>query len=167
MQSLTSTEIEIYLSNYFNYRQNTIIPNISYGLGVHECDLFVIRKSGYVVEIEIKISVQDIKADLKKEHKHKSKKIRELYFAIPKELEHAIKYIPEHAGIITIEKHLDFKPATIRTIRSAKLNTDARKLTTEEIQKAGHLGCMRIWALKQQVVELSRQIKTLKANAEQ
>ena len=163
---LTSTEIEIYLSNYFNYRQNIIVPNISYGLGVHECDLFIIRKSGYAVEVEIKISVQDIKADLKKSHKHKSNKIRELYFAIPKELEHAIEYIPEHAGIITIEKHITGKPATIHMLRGAKLNTDARKLTEKEIHKATHLGCMRIWALKQTVSRISKQMVKYNNNAE-
>jgi hypothetical protein len=156
--SLTCSEIEIYLSNYFNCRQNIIVPNIGNGLNIHECDLLIIRKSGYATEIEIKTSVQDIKADLKKSHKHQSNKIREFYFAIPKELEHAIEFIPKHAGIITIEKH-SAQQLTINMLRGAKLNTEARKLTSEEICKVGHLAAMRIWNLKRTLLSTVQTLK--------
>ena len=47
--------------NFFNYRANLIVPNISWGLGLHECDLLVLTSSGYATEIEIKVSKADLK----------------------------------------------------------------------------------------------------------
>ena len=55
------------------------MPNISWGLGVHEIDLFVVRPSGYAIEVEIKVSLSDFKADFNKKHTHSSPKIREFY----------------------------------------------------------------------------------------
>jgi len=63
---MTSKEIEILVADYFNYRANLIVPNVSWGLGVHECDILVLTKAGYAWEVEIKTSVADVKADLKK-----------------------------------------------------------------------------------------------------
>ena len=38
---LSYTEIELAIAKYFDIRKNIIIPNISYGFNIHECDLFI------------------------------------------------------------------------------------------------------------------------------
>jgi hypothetical protein len=76
---LKSIEVEEAVARMFGIRQNIIVPNISWGMGLHECDLLIIRKSGYAVEVEIKVSRWDLRKDLKKTHGHQSGRIREFY----------------------------------------------------------------------------------------
>ena len=45
-----------------------LVPNLYYRLG--EMDLFLLRRSGYAEEFEIKLSTSDLKADAKKLGKH-------------------------------------------------------------------------------------------------
>lgn len=164
-------EIEIGIAGYFGYRQNIIVPKLSWGFNwIHECDVFILKKSGYAVEVEIKRTKSDLVKDLQKKHQHKDDRIKELYYAIPKEyLDDWSKLIPDHAGIISYEKYEDdiwdrkrrkyggkkgFR-MYVRRCRSAKPNKNARKLTTEEKLKVAHLGCMRIWKLKQYKTKLT------------
>ena len=97
-------EIEYWVAKEFDYRKNVVVPNVSWGLRDlgHECDLLVLRASGHCVEVEIKRSLSDLKADKIKGHRHSSQMIRELWFAIPADIyEKAVDHIPGAAGIIT------------------------------------------------------------------
>lgn len=65
---MSTKEIENFLFNYFvknDYRINNAY------IYKWESDFFCISKSGYSIEVEIKVSVSDFKADFKKELKHK------------------------------------------------------------------------------------------------
>ena len=94
--------MEVALSAFFNYRINLIVPNVYWGMNMHECDLLMVSKAGYCTEIEIKVSRADLKNDAKKRHGHFSNRIKYLYFAIPTYLEHCIEFVPKRAGIITV-----------------------------------------------------------------
>lgn len=155
----TTKEIELAVAHYFDIRQKTIIPNISWGLNIHECDLLILTNSGYATEIEIKVSKSDLKADMKKLHHqgHYEKKIKYLYFAIPEKLEKDIQYIPKHAGIIKVSK-----TGYIDIIRPPIYNNKCRKLTTEEQLHFMKLGCIRIWKFKYIIKNLHEQLKSLK-----
>jgi hypothetical protein len=155
---MKSVDIELALLRLYSARVNIVVPNVSWGLFSHECDIIVCRPTGYVAEIEIKVSVADMKADLKKQHHHvdRQNRIRELYYAIPKKIyDKCIQYIPEEAGIIVVEEYYeellkdDFYFATIK--RKAKANRFARVLTDKEKLKLAHLGTMRIWNLKRKL----------------
>lgn len=151
---MDSFDIEISLADYFGIRQNFIVPNVSYGLNLHEVDLLVVSKSGYCTEVEIKISVQDLKADLKKEHGHRSNKIKYFYFAVPEELkDKALDLIPERAGLIIVKAHTIniYEPTYCQIVKSPIVNNEARALTQEELVKLGHLSAMRMWNLKRSI----------------
>ena len=75
---MTAKEMELHISRYFDLRQNIIVPNISWGMGLHECDLLILSRAGYATEIEIKISAADLRKDSKKKHEHLSNKIKYL-----------------------------------------------------------------------------------------
>lgn len=150
--------MEVRLAGHFNYRQNIIVPNISWGMDIHECDLLVVRKSGYATEIEIKISKADLKKDIGKRHQHVDKfnRIRELYFAIPESLVNCIEFIPERAGIIVLRKSKLYNGEEFldcKVIRRSKINTTCRRFSDEERLKIAHLGCMRIWGLKRKIIK--------------
>ena len=157
IDKLTTIEIEERVATYFGIRQNIIVPNISWGMNIHECDLLIVRKSGYAVEVEIKISRADLKKDLEKRHHHSDSRIRDFYFAIPEYLQDSISFIPEHAGIITLKRNYNWHGIIeCKTIRNAKVNTHCQKFTTEEISNIARLGSMRIWNLKRKMIEMRR-----------
>jgi len=154
---ITTSEMEVSIAKYFNIRQHIIVPNLSWGLtGMHECDLFIVRKSGYAIEVEIKRTKADLLADFKKYHNHidRYNRIVQLYYAIPEELLGSCEsLIPEPAGIIVCKKYEYLGKYKIYASihREAKRRSDARRLTTEEQLKVASLGTMRIWSLKEKL----------------
>lgn len=145
---MKTTEIEIAIAEHYGIRQNIIVPNISWGLGLHECDLLVLSSSKYATEIEIKISISDLKKDAKKKHTHYSEKIKYLYFAIPSYLAMHIEYIPKRAGIYVVNsKHEVF------CLAKPVYNIGCRCFTEEEIFQLQRLGIIRTWSLRKKLLK--------------
>ena len=162
---MKTIEIEYACARYFGWREHIIVPNISWGMGLHECDLLVMTKSGCAYEVEIKVSLSDLKKDLKKSHGHGLKwpqyyadkfpdvqmneifqdKIKYLYFAIPEALEKHVGFIPEKAGILLVGEGL-----FVRLLRKPQDKSKYR-FTDVEIHNIARLGTMRIWTLKNQL----------------
>ncbi len=141
---MTSTDIERAVAKYFNFRVNLIIPRVSWGFNIHECDLLIMTKSGYLYEVEIKVSRADLIRDSFKSHGHLSSKIKKLYFAMPEDiLGIERKYIPERAGILSIS----FGTLYVNIIREAETQK-TEPLTIKERYKLARLGAMRIWRCK-------------------
>jgi len=152
---ITAQEIEIAVAQHFGYRYKIVVPNVSWGLGLnYEADVVVLQKSGYAIEIEIKISASDIKADLKKRHQHDSNMFKQLYFAVPLELANN-ENIPERAGILAVMGRETNGVRDVELKRAAKTNKNAVKLSEIQIRKLMSLGCMRIWSLKKKLFEIS------------
>lgn len=147
---ISTAEMEVAIAKHIGFRRNIIVPNISWGFdGMHECDVFYVRKSGYAVEIEIKISKSDFLNDFKKEHGHvdSENRISEFYYAMPDYLLEIVEdMIPKNAGIIECRRTGSIVRAY--TKRKAKRIKNCRKLTIEEQLRILHLGTMRIWSLK-------------------
>jgi hypothetical protein len=162
-------DIEIAIANFFGSRLHTMVPNISWGLGLHECDMLILNKlNHYATEVEIKISKADLKKDAKKKHTHDSNKIRRLFFAIPEKMftDDVISIIPAHAGILVIKmreayKYTDLrenhKPILVpekpvcRIGRNAKINKSAHPLSNTDVMTLGRLGMIRYWNIRNKV----------------
>lgn len=151
---LHSGHIECAVAELLNYRLYTIVPNVSYGLGLnHECDLLALDKKDRFTEVEIKISVGDLRADFKKGHGHKSEYISRLVYALPIELiEKHGDLIPKEHGIIAIEVLPVRNGYTIPRVKASwyrivKCAPD-KKVSEKVIKRFMMLGCMRIWSLK-------------------
>ena len=147
LKFLTTPEIELAIANYMNIRVNIVVPNIHWGLLPYETDLFVLSKTGYATEIEIKVSAGDLKADKLKKHTHSSPLIRKLYFAMPDKLEKHIEHVPAKAGILLVDYY-----GRVREFRKPKINTAARKLTEKEVYQVLRLGNMRTWGLRKKLL---------------
>ena len=149
--------MEVAIARHFNIRTHIIIPNLSWGFFNHECDLFLIRKTGYGFEIEIKRSKSDMLADFKKKHGHidRQNRIVQLYYAFPIELLPKVEeLVPEECGIITVNRYGEHIHASLH--KEAKRKTGAKPLTDKEILKITRLGCMRIWSLKDKLNKLKK-----------
>ena len=157
--------MEVALMRMFEPRVNLVVPNISWGLWIHECDLLVLTKAGYAYEIEIKVSRADLIKDKEKNHQHFDTRIKFLYFAIPEHLKKDIEHIPERAGIIIVKKvqseRLDLKTRkwieceylVCDVLRKPEKNS-GYKFTEEERYQVARLGTMRILGLKQKILKL-------------
>ena len=154
---LHTGDMEVILARRWNYRRNLIVPNVSWGLGFrYELDLLIVTPSKWATEIEIKVSLSDLKADKKTRHDHTSSKVKYLYFAVPVNLgDIALELIPERAGLVIVEPLADRNPRSA-IVRPAKINKQARKLTEKEVKKLLELAAMRIWSLKEHLYRLKR-----------
>ena len=164
MIKINTVQMEVALAMFFDYRQCIIVPQISWGMVLHECDLLVMSKSGYATEVEIKISKQDLIVDAKKRHGHLNEKISRLYFAIPKVLEKYIDCIPARAGIIVVAENFTYTNGFRRGIKVLrqpliKARKDCYKFSDKEIFQMARLGTMRIWALKQKILKIKKKGK--------
>ena len=106
MEKITTKEMEYAIYTEYGLKSKLLTLRINYVPGIikHECDVLIVSKSNYLTEIEIKVSLADLKKDLEKWHKHSNDKIKYQYFAIPKYLEKHIDLIPENFGIIIVDK---------------------------------------------------------------
>jgi hypothetical protein len=154
-----SGEIEVLMARYLGTSVTIVVPNVYYGLHIHETDLLVLTPSGYAWEIEIKTSLADLKADKKKAHGHYSNKIKRLYFAVPEDLkDKALEHIPERAGLFIIHLNSTRKyPKYVSLVKAPQINTGARKLTEKEIKKLYELATMRLWSLKEHLYRLQKE----------
>ena len=164
IQKLHAGGIELALAYRYKWRQNLIVPNVYYGLDFrYELDLMIVTPAGWATEVEIKISLSDLKADQKKTHNHHSNRIKYLYFAVPEKLQaQALELIPERAGLFIVRPDLqlyDYRKTEIA--KSPTTNKSARKITTAERIKLNELATMRIWSLKKVCYGLQRERSSL------
>jgi len=156
---VTTPEMEVAIAKYFGIREHIVVPNVSWGFFSHECDLFLIRKSGFGFEVEIKRSKSDMMADFKKKHGHKDRanRIVQLYYAFPEELLSKVEdLVPEECGILTVSKSEWNDKYYIKASmhRDAKRKQGAKRLTQAEQLKIARLGTLRIWTLKEKLNQL-------------
>lgn len=135
-------ELGVYKLFMENGNYQAMIPRVHRKFKIHECDLIVVTTDDFIYEIELKVTVQDCKRDLEKEHQHKDmySRLKYQYFAVPLSiLEECIPNIPEHFGIIAIEdESLDGA-----FVRKATINKKYRRISKGELINLLTTGCKR------------------------
>lgn len=139
VEPVVHTEYSIQKLLIHKYRGNTqyLVPNMYYQLG--EMDLFMLRRSGYAEEFEIKISTSDLKADAKKLGKHSW--LQSMFkdrtcgsIAAPNRFSYVIgpnvsfvwDWLPSYAGIYRAHDHYIECMKVGPLIHKNKLNWDAK-----------------------------------------
>lgn len=149
--------IEAVVARWFDVRHKLIVPNISWGMRMHECDLLIVTKRGRVSEVEIKVSRSDLRRDQKKWHQHRDSRIGELWFAMPIDMADCAAAVPETAGILLV--HPD---EWIKVVRRPVARLDVRPLTEKERHHIAELGNMRTWDLRSKIARLVSTIELQK-----
>lgn len=159
---MTTSEMEKLIYWYFKDNSLVIVPKISgnnwwfdsetmlwKNIVNHECDMLIVSKNQYITEVEIKISLSDLRADFKKEHQHKDENIKNFYYAFPEEMkDKAIELIPEEAGIlIAVKKHLNsgYEYRDIECYRKPKINKKTKPINDIVLSRIYRLGYLRYW----------------------
>lgn len=134
-------------NSIFSFKKYYSIPNVSYGFFKdREVDLLVVSKANYLTEIEIKISLSDLKKDSEKFkfQKERSNLIKDFYYAMPEKLWDKIKDnppIPEYAGVIVVTNK------SAKLIRKSQSYNKAKKITDLQLMKLYRLSSFRYWSI--------------------
>ena len=151
MDKITSKYITWFLANKSKWkpRQWLMIPNLSWSFLEWEADLICVSKSGYITEIEIKISKADLLKDQEK-YKFQNRQlksweyIKEFYYCVPEKL---LPDIPESykqfAGIIVVPSD---GRCRCRIIHLAPVNKKAKKITDVERMNLMRILGLRFWS---------------------
>ena len=145
---LNEESIQIALGNHYGRESGMIaVPNVlmySKDGGMYEADFITITKSGYLTEVEVKISISDFRADFEKQRYHDSPHVNSLYYALPKELYQKHKEEIDNscnkvgAGIILIRSDSWWDGI----VKKPKLRK-VKPLTIYEKLDYARLGCMK------------------------
>lgn len=127
------------------------VPNVSWGfMYTGEADLLAVSSRGYINEIEIKISMGDLKRDKNKDkfkhYGYAEMKVNRLYYAMPLDMAESsiiYDYIPEYAGLYGMYygQHGDIR---FKALRAAKL-LHKEKITDEDRIQLYRLLGIRYW----------------------
>ena len=137
----TETSIQYVLGKIYGIERGYItMPNVL--MGRYEADFIYINKNRYLVEVEIKISISDFKADFKKGVFHNHRKIRALYYAIPRDLfknhwETILELTKSvGAGVVVVDE------TCCEVYQKAKLR-NVQPLDDYEVQSFMRIGCLK------------------------
>lgn len=126
---MTEEEMQKKLGRHL-FLKNITIPNITMhgdGKGEYEADLIYFNlKARVVTEIEIKVSIQDFRADFKKKRYHDHLHVGYLYYAVPQDL---------------YEDHKDEIESLLGD--RAKKRKDVKALNESEVINYLRIGCMK------------------------
>lgn len=126
----------------------------------HECDLLVVEKRLRIIDLEVKISRSDLKADLKKAkwwHHRWAKPWNRValeerndwppgvwkhYYAMPAEVWDAklLAHIPATSGVLLLRR-----PNQVSVVRPAKPNIKAKPVSAADAIDIARLAGLRMW----------------------
>lgn len=127
-----------------------------------ECDLLIIEKGLRIIDIEVKVSRADLKADMKKQKwwKHRPWSRRHLaaeprqwpdkvwkhYYALPESIwdSKLLESIPSNSGVLTL-RH-EAHGIKVKVQRMAKPCREAKPITAADAIDLARLTSLRLWS---------------------
>ncbi len=171
--ALNTIQLEVAVYNHYWRKTFAILDKIY--IGSHECDILLIQNNQYITEVELKISIQDLKRDFKKKvyndhpifkswkiektKKNIKKLIRKKYYCVPKELynKHILlieELIPKEHGILLGFKSKNGNLCIIEK-RKPQINITATKLINSELINLLRCQTHRIWRIRKNLIKKS------------
>lgn len=159
----TERTIARYLAQqYFNRRNLAVVPNCNFT--GHEADLLVVCPDLRLIDVEIKISRTDLRADARKEKWWQSlyrehhgvdrqrlewpQRVWKHYYAMPKEIwsDDLLPSLGSPAsGVLTLQWVEDRQLMLISCRRRAKPCRDAQPISPEAVVNVARLANLRMW----------------------
>jgi len=153
------TEASLTRALVHNFFQRSVLAVPCCGWTGHEADLLVITKDLRLIDVEMKISRADLKADAKKDKWWQTRtwarsrpaeplrrdwppKIWKHYYLMPQEIwtPELAELLPEASGILTA-----YGANCIRVERKATPQRDAERLGSHEVIDLARLAGLRLW----------------------
>lgn len=150
----------------FRHKCLVMVPNCSWP--GNECDLLVLTTNLRVIDVEIKISRADLKADAKKdkwfhawdwridgplgrdgERRRRAwpRNVWKHYYAMPKDIwkPELLDVIPATSGVLLMFEHGHERRLMITVERMAKPNRDCGRVSAEDAVDIARLASFRMW----------------------
>lgn len=165
----SATEISAALSNQVFSRGSLLVLPNTYWTG-HECDLLVVTMNRRVIDVEIKISRSDFRADFKKQkwyhgfdwfhangvrwypgvrgpRREWPANVWKHYYVMPKAIwsDDLMEHASPSSGFITIRRHPEYGVLMLNVQRNAKPNRKADKIDPEDALDIARLSNQRMW----------------------
>jgi hypothetical protein len=155
--------VEMAIRRHIDHRQTIIIPEISVpfetgrpgwggrpSMDAYRADFIRVSSCGYATEIEVKVSISDWKADLKKSKVGKLPPwISMFVYAVPEELG-IPDFVPSHAGVWHVTKGINARyggeETKVRVARAPKRIGD-QKIPSEILDRWNRSMYYRYWDL--------------------
>jgi len=166
-QSIQHSLVGYYESHLWNPLRCLAVKNCC--VAGWESDLLIIHPSGNVWEVEIKVSVSDLRAEFRnKNQKHKAlitgnhayrwgKKetiVQKFFIAMPIDIwQKAQDLIPDYCGVITVDPATETWGFMVPTIQQKAKRLPCRKITDEERQQVLKSIYLRSWKQRAGVEE--------------
>lgn len=138
---------EAVVANLFPIPRHLCVANVSWSLLSYEADLLCMTQSGYLIEVEVKISLADLKRDAGK-RKWESRDFRErvsrFYYAMPEALwekPSTREHVRPGAGVIVVGEKARIEVEAERT--------SARPLSAKDQFDLARVGSYRAWGPQQ------------------
>jgi hypothetical protein len=146
------------LAVWINYRRHLCLPNVNGGLGLWsrgEMDFLAITGAGYIIEVEIKCTLADLRREWRspvKIEKHRrahtvDKGLRRFFICTPRSISQKARAEIEAEPLLAYAGILSFHDESkyVGILRPAQNLKTARKLKPDEYLKIGRLATMRFW----------------------
>lgn len=146
----------------FNRKALVLVPNCNWT--GYECDVLIVESQLRIIDVEIKISRADLKADLKKDKwwhtltyramgpaapRHWPHKVWKHYYAMPKAIwtPDLVDFLPANSGILLLGEPGKYEQVqlSVQCARPAKPNRDAEKLAPAAVLDIARLANLRMW----------------------
>lgn len=145
------------VARIFPIPRHICVSNVSWSMLPYEADLIAVTNSGYMIEVEIKVSLADLKRDAAKSkwrYPAFDNLVSRFYYAMPDDLWQKIaakEAVPEWAGVIVISAD------GFATVAREATRRQARALTNVERFNLARVGSFRAWS--QSIKHRQRQLK--------
>lgn len=155
----------------------------------YECDVLGVTTDLRIIDVEVKISRADLKADAKKDKwwqrngslydwrtrsypegasvaRHHPPKVWKHYYALPADIwsESLFEFLPSSAsGVLTVKEQRGTDVLSIHCVRRAVPNKDASRLTPAQAIDIARLANLRMWNAYEQLEQAT--VKRVEAEA--
>ena len=183
MKSWTEASIGAWLCRNTFQRKLLVVPNCNWT--GNECDLLCVAPCLRIIDVEIKISRADLKADRDKEKwwdrgfgtmvagkwvrppataRQWPRRVWKHYYAMPADIwkQELLDAIPPSSGVLLCRG--EGRTALIESIRKAKPNKDAKPISAADAIDIARLAGLRMWDAYETVERVRRDAKRM-ANA--
>lgn len=160
--------LETYAMEWLRYKAGCVLlvnqRSVTYGGGVPDC--VGVKRSRHVIEVEVKRSLQDFKANSDKRHIrmrdwsewHRMNAPRQFYFIVPFALLPKVRpLLPPWAGLLSAPNAFQVQEAHV--VVKAPVNDRARKLTLNECVRASALQTNMVLAQHRKIDELKTKLR--------
>jgi len=169
---MNSDYVKMCIAEYYRYERQAPIFSFERSVGSygnHHPDILVVTNKRRLVEIEVKVSLSDFKADAKKRiwaarDSGWCAMPYQFYYAIPDYLvEKILPLVRKDCGVLSVKYRRDFFSKSVMCNRRAPINKKSKKLSLTRATKMAYNQTGTLCSLMEKNYKLTETLKEIRA----